>query len=61
VTLFAVGHSTALLFGVLGGLHASAYIADAIIGLSVASKAFYWQPWWLLQRSLDELKAAVPR
>lgn len=40
VTLFAVGHSTTLLAGVLGGIHANAYIVDAIIGLSVAYKAF---------------------
>jgi hypothetical protein len=40
VTLFAVGHSTTLLLGVLGGLHVNAYIVDAIIGLSVVYKAF---------------------
>ncbi|NNC66188.1 MAG: HupE/UreJ family protein [Gammaproteobacteria bacterium] len=40
VTLFAVGHSTTLLIGVLGGLHVSPYIVDAIIGLSVVYKAF---------------------
>ena len=40
VTLFAVGHSTTLLIGVLGGLHVNAYIEDAIIGLSVVYKAF---------------------
>lgn len=40
VTLFAVGHSVTLLIGVLGGLHVNAYIVDAIIGLSVAYKAF---------------------
>ena len=40
VTLFAIGHSTTLLLGVLGGLHVNAYIVDAIIGLSVAYKAF---------------------
>jgi hypothetical protein len=38
-TLFAVGHSTTLLFGVLSGIHANAYIVDAIIGLSVVYKA----------------------
>jgi hypothetical protein len=32
VTLFAVGHSVTLLFGVLAGIHANAYIVDAIIG-----------------------------
>jgi len=40
VTLFAIGHSTTLLLGVLGGLHVNAYIVDAIIGLSVVYKAF---------------------
>lgn len=40
VTLFAVGHSTTLLFGVLAGIHANAYIVDAIIGLSVVYKGF---------------------
>jgi len=53
VTLFAVGHSTTLLLGVLGGLHVNSYIVDAIIGLSVVYKAFEnlggfralgWQP-----------------
>jgi hypothetical protein len=40
VTLFAVGHSTTLLVGVLAGIHADANIVDAIIGLSVVYKAF---------------------
>ncbi len=39
VTLFAVGHSTTLLFGVLTGVGVSAYLVDAIIGLSVVYKA----------------------
>ena len=39
VTLFALGHSTTLLLGVLANLHASAYLVDAIIGLSVVYKA----------------------
>lgn len=39
VTLFAVGHSTTLLLGVLGGLNVDAYLVDAIIGLSVVYKA----------------------
>jgi hypothetical protein len=38
-TLFALGHSATLLLGVLGGIHANAYIVDAIIGVSVAYKA----------------------
>jgi len=39
VTLFAVGHSATLLFGVLSGVSVSAYLVDAIIGLSVVYKA----------------------
>jgi hypothetical protein len=39
VTLFAVGHSLTLLYGVLGGVHVNAYLVDAIIGLSVVYKA----------------------
>ena len=40
VTLFSVGHSLTLLFGVLGGIEMNPYAIDAIIGLSVAYKAF---------------------
>jgi hypothetical protein len=40
VSLFTVGHSVTLLAGVLGGIHANAYIIDAIIGFSVVYKAF---------------------
>jgi hypothetical protein len=40
VTLFAVGHSTTLLLGVLGGLYVNPYLIDAIIGFSVVYKAF---------------------
>lgn len=39
VTLFAIGHSTTLLFGVLQGTNVNAYLIDAIIGLSVVYKA----------------------
>ena len=39
VSLFAVGHSSTLLFGVFTGIHINAYIIDAIIGLSVVYKA----------------------
>lgn len=38
VTLFAVGHSVTLLYGVLSGTHVNPYIVDAIIGLSVVYK-----------------------
>ncbi len=40
VTLFALGHSSTLLIGVIFDLRANPYIVDAIIGLSVAYKAF---------------------
>lgn len=40
VSLFTIGHSITLLGGVLGGIEANAYVIDAIIGLSVAYKAF---------------------
>ena len=40
VTCFAVGHSITLLTGVLSGIHVNPYIVDALIGLSVVSKAF---------------------
>jgi hypothetical protein len=40
VTLFAVGHSVTLLYGVLSGTHANAFLVDAIIGFSVVYKAF---------------------
>jgi hypothetical protein len=40
VSLFTIGHSLTLLAGVLGGIHANAYIVDAIIGFSVVYKAF---------------------
>jgi hypothetical protein len=40
VSLFTLGHSITLLGGVLGGIHANAYLIDAVIGLSVVYKAF---------------------
>jgi hypothetical protein len=40
VSLFTIGHSATLLLGVLYGLHANAYVVDAIIGFSVVYKAF---------------------
>ncbi len=39
VTLFAIGHSTTMVFGVLTGINANAYVIDAIIGMSVVYKA----------------------
>jgi hypothetical protein len=40
VTLFSLGHSITLLAGVLTGFHINPYLIDAVIGLSVAYKAF---------------------
>ena len=40
VSLFTIGHSLTLLGGVLGGIHANAYLIDAVIGFSVVYKAF---------------------
>ena len=39
VTLFAIGHSSTLLFGVLSSTHVNPYLVDAVIGLSVVYKA----------------------
>lgn len=39
VTLFAVGHSVTLLYGVLSGTHVNPYLVDAVIGFSVVYKA----------------------
>ena len=39
VTLFAIGHSTTLLLGVLFDIRANPFLIDAIIGLSVVYKA----------------------
>lgn len=39
VTLFAVGHSVTLVYGVLSGTNVNPYVVDAIIGLSVVYKA----------------------
>jgi HupE / UreJ protein len=40
VTLFSIGHSITLLAGVLLKIDVNAYLVDAVIGLSVAYKAF---------------------
>ncbi|MDX5362728.1 MAG: HupE/UreJ family protein, partial [Pseudazoarcus pumilus] len=39
VSLFAVGHSVTMLYGVYAGVNVNAYLIDAIIGLSVVYKA----------------------
>lgn len=59
VTLFAVGHSTTLLLGVLGGLHVNPYIVDAIIGLSVVYKAFENLGGFRVLGGQPNMKAAV--
>ena len=55
VTLFALGHSTTLLAGVFTGVSVSAYLIDAIIGLSVVYKAMdnlgAFQRWFGVQPS----------
>ncbi len=40
VTMFSLGHSATLLLGVLTNLRVDPYLVDAVIGLSVAYKAF---------------------
>lgn len=40
VTMFSVGHSITLLSGVLANIHVDPYVVDAVIGASVAYKAF---------------------
>lgn len=60
VTLFAIGHSTTLLAGVLLGTNVSSHLVDAIIGLSVVYKALdnmgAYQSWFGFQ---PNSKAAV--
>ncbi len=60
VTLFAIGHSTTLLAGVLLATNVSSYLVDAIIGLSVVYKALdnlgAYQRWFGFQ---PNTKAAV--
>jgi len=40
VTMFTIGHSITLLYGVLNDINVNAYLIDAIIGLSVVYKGF---------------------
>lgn len=53
VSLFAIGHSTTLIFGVFFDIQANAFIIDAIIGLSVVYKALdnlgAYQRWFGVQ------------
>jgi len=60
VSLFAIGHSTTMLAGVYFGWNVSAYLIDAIIGLSVVYKALdnlgAYQRWFGFQ---PDTKAAT--
>jgi hypothetical protein len=60
VTMFAIGHSLTLLFGVLANISVSPYLIDAIIGLSVVYKALdnlgAYQRWFGFQ---PDTKAAT--
>ncbi len=60
VTLFAIGHSTTLIAGVLIGTHVSAHLVDAVIGLSIVYKALdnlgAWRSWFGVQ---PDTRAAV--
>jgi hypothetical protein len=60
VSLFAIGHSTTMILGVYFGWNVSAYLIDAIIGLSVVYKALdnlgAYQRWFGIQ---PNTKAAV--
>lgn len=60
VSLFAVGHSATLLYGVLSGTNVNPYIVDAIIGFSVVYKGLdnlgAFQRWFGFQ---PNTKAAV--
>src|SRR5205823_12751801 len=40
VSLFTLGHSTTLLLGVFGHVHANPYLIDAVVALSVVYRAF---------------------
>src|SRR5215212_9449026 len=50
VTMFAIGHSTTLIAGVLLGTNVSSHLVDAIIGFSVVYKALdnlrAWESWF---------------
>lgn len=60
VSLFAVGHSVTMLYGVYGGVSVNAYLIDAVIGLSVVYKALdnlgAYQRWFGFQ---PDTKAAT--
>ena len=60
VSLFAIGHSVTMLYGVYAGVNVNAYLIDAIIGLSVVYKALdnlgAYQRWFGVQ---PDTKAAT--
>ena len=53
VSLFAIGHSVTMLYGVYAGVNVNAYFIDAIIGLSVVYKTLdnlgAYQRWFGIQ------------
>ena len=53
VSLFAIGHSVTMLYGVYAGVNVNAYLIDAIIGFSVVYKALdnlgAYQRWFGVQ------------
>jgi hypothetical protein len=53
VSLFAIGHSVTMLYGVYAGVNVNPYVIDAIIGLSVVYKALdnlgAYQRWFDVQ------------
>ncbi|WP_339380123.1 HupE/UreJ family protein [Aromatoleum evansii] len=53
VSLFAIGNSVTMLYGVYAGVNVNAYLIDAIIGLSVVYKALdnlgAYQRWFRVQ------------
>jgi hypothetical protein len=59
VTLFAIGHSTTLLLGVLAGIHVNGFAVDSIIGLSVVYKAFENIGGWQQLGVNIDMRAAV--
>jgi hypothetical protein len=60
VSLFAIGHSVTMVYGVYAGVNVNAYLIDAIIGMSVVYKALdnlgAYQRWFGIQ---PDTKAAT--
>ncbi len=60
VSLFALGHSTTLLFGVLTGIHVNPFLVDAVIGLSVVYKGLDNLGFWRRRLGIQpDTRAAV--